>query len=147
MYFPSPDGSATGNLVVSATTTIQGRDAEESSAGESEDTGGVPIIKMLEVDEGNMTNTSDGLAKVTTAASNRVNEGAEMPVVVPTAEHRETVANSTRTVGRATVTERVVTRAGRVNVPLTRLVQEMGMAAMEIELQELCPRKCRFSWH
>ena len=78
MYFPSPDGSATGNLVVSAMATIQGRDAEESSAGESGDTGGVPIIEMLEDDEGNMTNTSDGLAKVTTAASNRVNEGAEM---------------------------------------------------------------------
>ena len=47
-------------------------------------------------------------------------------------------------VGRAAVAERVVTRAGRVSVPPTRLVQEMGTAAMEIEPQELCPVEVSF---
>ena len=34
MYFPSPDGSATGNLVISTATAVLGHGAEESSAGE-----------------------------------------------------------------------------------------------------------------
>ena len=58
MYFPSPDGSATGNLMVSVMRTAQGHDTEESSAGESEGMGGVPIIEMLEENGGGAINIS-----------------------------------------------------------------------------------------
>ena len=60
------------------------------------------------------------------------------------AEHREMTAVQARIVGSAEVAERVVTRAGRVSVTPTRLVQEMGTAAMGIEPQELCPAEVSF---
>ena len=67
-----------------------------------------------------------------------------MPTVMPTAEHRETMAVPAGMVGRAATTERVVTRSGRVSVPPTQLVQEMVTAAMEIEPQELCLAEVSF---
>ena len=42
---------------------------------------------MLEDDEGGVINTSNGSTKAAMAVSNRVNEEAEMPVVMPMAEH------------------------------------------------------------
>ena len=73
-----------------------------------------------------------------------VNEGAEMPISMPTAEHRETMTASTGIIDRAATMERVVTRSGRVSVPPARLVQEMGTAAMEVEPQELCLAEVSF---
>ena len=103
---------------------------------------------MLEDDEGGAINISKGSTKAAMAVGNRVNKEAEMPVVMLTAEHRETMMDPAKMVGRAAVAERVVTRAGRVSVPPTRLVQEMGTAAMEIESRKNCVRqKCRFLQH
>ena len=88
MYFPSPDGSATGNLVVLPAMAVQGHGAEESSAGESKGMGGIPIIEMLEDGSGGTTNITGGARQA--AARNNVNEGAEMPIAMLTAKHRET---------------------------------------------------------
>ena len=73
MYFPSPDGSATGNLVVSMATAVQGHGTDQSSAGESEGMGGILIIEMLEDGGGGTTNITGGARQA--AARNNVNKG------------------------------------------------------------------------
>ena len=78
---------------------VQGHGAEESSAGESEGMGGIRIIKMLEDGGGGTANITGGTRQA--AAGNNVNEGAEMPIAMRTAEHRETTTASTRIIDKA----------------------------------------------